>query len=120
MINKYPYLEKDFLFKSQLGLNYWSDNPFKENQEIAKMTGRKETVTGLGALLNDDGKPFFSNAFLIEEYLGMSKQDIIANKEAKERKIKEKAEAAKKEGAGATGAAGEKKEGGEEPPQVTL
>jgi hypothetical protein len=120
MINKYPYLEKDFLFKSQLGLNYWSDNPFKENQEIAKMSGRKETVTGLGGLLNDDGKPFFSNAFLIEEYLGMSKQDIIANKEAKERKIKEKAEAAKKEGAGATGAAGEKKEGGEEPPQVTL
>ena len=79
------------------------------------MVQRKETISSLGGLMNDDGKPFFSNAFLIEEYLGMSKQDITANKEAKERKAKEKAKAEKTAG-GEKG----KEEGGEEAPQVTL
>jgi hypothetical protein len=65
--------------------------------------------------MNDDGKPFFSNAFLIEEYLGMSKQDIIANKEAKERRAKEKAKAEKK-----AGGEDDKEESGEKAPQVTL
>jgi hypothetical protein len=118
MVKKYPQLEKDFLFKSQLGLTFNSDNPFVINQEMAMLTKRQESVTAMIALLGDDEKPYFSPAFLIETFLGLSKPDIDANKEAKERKIKEAAEAAKK-AAGATGAAG-KEEGGEEAPKVTL
>lgn len=90
MVNKYPKLEDDFMFKSQLGIDYFSDNPFKLNQEIDIINKRKEAVAALGGIMGDEEKPFFSNAFLIETYLGISKQDIDANKEALKRKAKEK------------------------------
>lgn len=98
MVKKYPKLEDDFMFKSQLGLDYFSDNPFKLNQEMDIINKRKEAVTAMGALVGDEDKPYFSNAFLIETYLGLSKQDIDANKEALERKAKEKKEKEKEEG----------------------
>lgn len=90
MVKKYPKLEDDFLFKSQLGLDYFSDNPFKLNQEVDLMNKRKESIVAIGGLVGDEEKPFFSNAFLIEKFLGMTKQDIDANKEAIKRKEKEK------------------------------
>lgn len=86
---KYPALEKDFMFKSQLGLNYFSDNPFKINQEIEVISKRKDSVISMSGLTNNEDKPFFSVPFLIESFLGMSHQDIQANKEARERKEKE-------------------------------
>jgi hypothetical protein len=95
MVNKYPKLEDDFMFKSQLGIDYFSDNPFKLNQEIDIINKRKEAVAALGGIMGDEEKPFFSNAFLIETYLGISKQDIDANKEALKRKAKEKKEKGK-------------------------
>jgi hypothetical protein len=98
MVKKYPELEKDFMFKSQLGLNYFSDNPFKLNQEIEVINKRKESVTSMSGLLDDDEKPFFSLPFLIENYLGLSRQDIVANKEARERREKEKKKEEKKGG----------------------
>jgi hypothetical protein len=114
MAKKYTHLEKDFMFKSQLGLDYFSDNPFKINQEMDVINKRKESVTAMAGLVGDEEKPYFSNAFLIETFLGMSRQDIIANKEAMERKAKEKKKAEDKEG-------GEKGEEGEEKStQVTL
>ena len=102
MAKKYPKLEDDFMFKSQLGLDYFSDNPFKLNQEMDIINKRKEAVAALGGLVGDEDKPYFSNAFLIETYLGLSKQDIDSNKEALKRKEKEKKE--------------KEKEGGEEAP----
>jgi len=119
MVKKYPHLEKDFLFKSQLGLTFNSDNPFVINQEMEILKKRQESIAAMSALLDDEQKPFFSTAFLVETFLGMSKADIDANKEAKERKEREAKEAAKK-AAGATGAAGGEKQGGEESPKVTL
>ena len=118
MAKKYAHLEKDFMFKSQLGLDYFSDNPFKINQEMDVINKRKESVTAMSSLTGDEEKPYFSNAFLIETFLGMSRQDIIANREAIERKEKEKKKAENKEG-------GEKKKEGEEgeegeTPEVTL
>jgi hypothetical protein len=113
MIKKYPALEKDFLFRSQLGLSYFSDNPFKANQEIDKIGKRKEAIAGMGALMGDGEKPFFSNAFLIEQFLGLSQQDIIANKEAKERKKKEESKKKKEEKGGSP-------EEEKEEPKVTL
>lgn len=108
MIKKYPKLEEDFLFKSQLGLNYFSDNPFKLNQEIDIMNKRKESITAMSGLVGDEEKPYFSTAFLVEKFLGLTKQDIDANKEAIKRKEKEKAKAEKE---------GKKEEGADE---VTL
>jgi hypothetical protein len=103
MVKKYPKLEDDFMFKSQLGLDYFSDNPFKLNQEIDIINKRKEAVAALGGIMGDEEKPFFSNAFLIETYLGISKQDIDANKEALKRKEKEKKEKEKEGEAGEEG-----------------
>lgn len=105
MVKKYPELEKDFMFKSQLGLNYFSDNPFRLNQEIEVINKRKESVTSMAGLVVDEEKPYFSTPFLVENLLGFSRQDIIANKEAKERKEKEKKKEEKK---------GEGDKGGEE------
>ena len=101
-----PFLEKDLAFRSQLGLKYISDNQFKINQEMEIITKRKEIVDALNGVMDDEDKPNFSMSYLIENFMGLTYKDIVANQEAKERKEKEK----EKEG-------GEKKEGEEE---VTL
>ena len=78
---------------------------------------RSEFIKGLGELkvkIGEEEKAYFDNDFLIQRFLGMSKQDIDANKEAMERKEKEKKKAEEK------GGEGEKKEGEEEAPAVTL
>lgn len=118
MAKKYAHLEKDFMFKSQLGLDYFSDNPFKINQEMDVINKRKESVTAMSSLTGDEEKPYFSNAFLIETFLGMSRQDIIANREAIERKEKEKKKAENKEGGEEKKEDEEGEEG--ETPEVTL
>jgi hypothetical protein len=101
-----PELEKDLVFKSQLGLRYISENPFRINQEMELITKRKESVDSLIAIVGDEDKPYFSAAYLIENYLGLTPSDIKANKIAKEKKAKEK----EKEG----------KEGEDKEPEVTL
>jgi hypothetical protein len=94
MCKDFPELEKDYLFKSQLGLEYVSDNPFRVNQEIETMLKKKEQIDGMYALTDDSGEPFFSLAYLIESHLGMTDDDIKANKEAiKKRKEEEKKKA---------------------------
>jgi hypothetical protein len=94
MCKDFPELEKDYLFKSQLGLEYVSDNPFRVNQEIETMLKKKEQIDGMYALTDDSGEPFFSLAYLIESHLGMTEDDIKANKEAiKKRKEEEKKKA---------------------------
>jgi hypothetical protein len=87
-------LEKDYLFKSQLGLDFVSDNPFKRNQEMEIITKKKEGVDKLISLTNDDGSGFFSVPYLVENYLGLSHDDIKANAEARERAAKKKKEGA--------------------------
>jgi len=111
MVKKYPELEKDFMFKSQLGLDYFSDNPFKINQEIDIINKKKEAVSSMAGLMGDGEKTYFSVPFLIETFLGLSKQDIKANKEAIERREKEKEKESKEGEGGEEG--GEEGEGGE-------
>lgn len=93
MCKDFPELEKDPIFKSQLGLTFVSDNPFRINQEMETMSKKKESITSLYGLTDADGKPFFSLAYLIENYLGMTEDDIKANAEAKEKRAKEKKKA---------------------------
>jgi hypothetical protein len=54
--------------------------------------------------MEDGDKPYFSQAYLIENFLGLTPADIKANKIAKEKRAKEK----------------EKEGGEEEAPEVTL
>lgn len=94
MCKDFPELEKDYMFKSQLGLDYISDNPFTKNQEMEIITKKKEAVDGLIGLTDDTGGGFFSVPYLIENYLGLSADDIKANAEAKKKAEKLKKEAA--------------------------
>ena len=86
----FPELEKDYMFKSQLGLTYVSDNPFRINQEIESILKKKESIDSMYALTDEEGQPFFSLAYLIENYLGLTEDEIAANKEAKLKRKKEK------------------------------
>lgn len=101
----FPQLEKDYMFRSQLGLTFVSDNPFRVNQEIETMSKRKESIDALYQLIDGGGQPFFSLGYLIESFLGMTEDDIQSNKEAKEKAKKKKA-SAEPEG-GEPGAPGE-------------
>lgn len=111
----FPELEKDYTFKSQLGLTFISDNPFRVNQEIESMLKKKESVDAMYTLTGEDGQPFFSLAYLIENCLGMTEDDIAGNKEAKLKRAAEKAKAGKEE-APAEGATPEAGAEGEETP----
>ena len=98
-------------------MNFFSDNPFKVNQEIDVINKRKESVTAMVGLMGDDEKPYFSVPFLVENFLGIDKKDLKSNEEIKERKKKEKEKEAKK-GGGKEGEAGAAE--GEETPAVTI
>jgi len=106
MCKDFPELEKDYLFKSQLGLEYVSDNPFRINQEIETMLKKKEQIDGMYTLTDDSGEPFFSLAYLIESHLGMTEDDIKANKEAIEKRKEEEKKKSEEE-AKSTGEEGE-------------
>lgn len=97
MCKDFPELENDYMFKSQLGLSFVSDNPFRINLEIELMQKNKENIESLYGLAGEDGSPFFSLAYLIENFLGMSADDIKANEEAKELKEKKAQEEKDKE-----------------------
>jgi hypothetical protein len=103
-VKDFPELEKDYLFKSQLGLNFVSDNPFRMNQEIETMTAKKTQIESMYALTDDTGAPYFSLAYLIENYLGMTQDDIKANKEARKKRSEEEKKKAKEAAAAAPAA----------------
>jgi hypothetical protein len=115
----FPQLEKDYMFRSQLGLTFVSDNPFRVNQEIETMSKRKESIDSMYQLVDEEGQPFFSLGFLIENFLGMTEDDIKANEEAKE-KAKKKKEKNSPEGEGGEegGAPPEGPEPGAAPPET--
>lgn len=84
-------LEKDLHFKSELGLRYFSDNPFQINQEIETIDSKLEYISDLLELGTEEDK-YFSASFLVEKYLGLTRDDIKLNKEAKEKRKKAKEE----------------------------
>lgn len=84
----FPAIKDDFSFKSQLGINYVTENPFRINQEIEVMTKKKESIVSLYGLTDDFDRPYFSLDFLVKNMLGMSSDDLKENQETKD-KIKE-------------------------------
>ena len=86
----FPAIKNDFSFKSQLGINYVTENPFRINQEIEVMTKKKESIVSLYGLTDDFDKPYFSLDFLVKNMLGMSNDDLKENRETKDKIKKQK------------------------------
>lgn len=106
MCLKFKELEDDEIFKSSLGLRYTKDNMFEEVRRQEVLTKRLEFVTAMQGLQDENGKPFFSTQWLVENYLKLDKDELDANN-----KFKEENKAA--EGGGEGGAeGGEEEEGG--------
>lgn len=115
----FPQLEKDYMFRSQLGLTFVSDNPFRVNQEIETMSKRKESIDAMYGLVDGEGQPFFSLGYLIENFLGMTEDDIKSNEEAKEKAKNKKSKETPEGGEGSEGGAPESgTEPGGSPPET--
>jgi len=115
----FPQLEKDYMFRSQLGLTFVSDNPFRVNQEIETMNKRKESIDAMYGLVDGEGQPFFSLGYLIENFLGMTEDDIKSNEEAKEKAKNKKSKETPEGGEGSEGGAPESgTEPGGSPPET--
>lgn len=93
----HPELQKDFMIKSQFGLDYVKDNSFAEVRYMEILNARKEQVNKIAGLQDSEGKPYFSLKYVLDKYLGMTDDDKVANQKAKERTAKKKEEAEKKE-----------------------
>jgi hypothetical protein len=104
----YPKYQKDFMVKSQFGLDYVKDNSFAEIRYMEILNARKDQVSKISGLMDGDGNPYFSLRYVLDKYLGMTDDDKIANENAKVKAEKKKAEEAKKEEE-------KKAEGGETP-----
>jgi len=93
----YPKYQKDFMVKSQFGLDYVKDNSFAEIRYMEILNARKDQVSKISGLMDGDGNPYFSLRYVLDKYLGMTDDDKIANENAKVKAEKKKAEEAKKE-----------------------
>jgi hypothetical protein len=90
LCSDFPAVKNDYSFKSQLGLSFVTENPFRLNQEIEVLTKKKDAVVSLAGLTDDFQKPYFSLNFLIKNMLGMSDDDLKENEEVKKKISKEK------------------------------
>jgi len=106
----FPNLKKDYIIKSEFGLDYVKENIFREAKEMEVLTARKDQVIKISALMNSAGKKYFNMDFLVDRFLGVKGQDLVANKKAKEKTAEEKKKAA--DGGGEAGAAGGGEGGG--------
>lgn len=95
----YPEFSKNFIVKSQFGLDYVKDNNFAELKYMELLNARKDQVNKIAGLQDGEGNPYFSLKYVLDKYLGMSDDDKVANERAKERakKRKEEEERKKKE-----------------------
>jgi hypothetical protein len=102
----HPEHEKDFMVKSQFGLDYVKDNAFAEIRYMEILNARKDQVTKIAGLQDSEGNPYFSLKYVLDKYLGMTDDDKVANENAKARAEKKKKdeEAKTAEGGTETGA----------------
>ena len=83
----HPELAEDELFKSALSLKYRSDNLFEELKEMEVMDKRAsfiQTMMGINENIPDSSGmmqqvPYFDPKFLIEKYLGLTKNEMDRN-----------------------------------------
>lgn len=88
----HPDLAEDELFKSALALKYRSDNVFEELKEMDIMEKRSSFITSMMGITENipdptgmmQQVPYFDPKFLIEKYLGLTKNDMDRNQIYKE------------------------------------
>jgi len=90
MILNHPELKDDVYFKSHLGLNFVKDNVFEEMKEMELSTKRVDFIGNMKTQLStmDENMteiPYFDLGWLIKRYGGFTREDLRANKRAKER-----------------------------------
>ena len=89
----HPDMKKDYLLKSEFGLDYVKENQFTKQKEVELLTARKDQVIKIAGLKKSDGTNYFSMKYVLDRYWGMNDQDRIANEEYKKRaEEKKKAE----------------------------
>ena len=83
----YPELATDELFKANLGIRYVKDNVFERMREKEVMQKEMELIMTLKDVMEDDGATaFFSTEWLVQKYLGMSRDELKENKKYKDDK----------------------------------
>jgi len=112
MCLKYKELEEDEIFKSSMGLRWVKDNYFEKIRKQETIAKSMELVSTMQSLQDENGKPFFSTQWLVENFLDLDIDQLNANKAMKLKVMKEAAEEA---GGGGEGGSGEGSEGGAPP-----
>lgn len=81
MVLDYPELIDDELFKANLGIRFVKDNVFERLREKEVMQKELDLIMAIKDLMIDDGtRPYFSTEWLIQKYLGMTRDEILENK----------------------------------------
>lgn len=107
-------LKTDHKFANAVGLTWHDDNVFEEIKTQELLNKRLATLNAMKAVVNDEGKPYFSTEYLIREYLKLSDEDLAKNKSYLAVSSAEEVKADAGAGAGAGAPAGAPAAGGGE------
>lgn len=107
-------LKTDHKFANAVGLTWHDDNVFEEIKTQELLNKRLATLNAMKAVVNDEGKPYFSTEYLIREYLKLSDEDLAKNKSYLAVSSTEEVKADAGAGAGAGAPAGAPAAGGGE------
>jgi len=105
-------LKDDYRFKNAVGINWHDDNVFEEIKQQDLLNKRLATLNALKGVVDDEGKPYFSTEYLVKEYLRMSDEDLLKNKDYMNQTPTGEGEAGEAAAAGAAPEAGSAPEGG--------
>jgi hypothetical protein len=72
-------LKADHKFANAVGLVWHDDNVFEEIKTQELLNKRLATLNSMKAVVDDEGKPYFSTEFLIREYLKLSDESLTKN-----------------------------------------
>lgn len=114
-------LKADHKFANAVGLVWHDDNVFEEIKTQELLNKRLATLNSMKAVVDDEGKPYFSTEFLIREYLKLSDESLTKNQSYKASQTNEASGEASgadspgsaPAGSAPTGATGETPAGGE-------
>jgi hypothetical protein len=105
-------LKDDYRFKNAVGINWHDDNVFEEIKQQDLLNKRLATLNALKGVVDDEGKPYFSTEYLVKEYLRMSDEDLLKNKDYMNQTPTGEGEAGEAAATGAAPEAGSAPEGG--------
>lgn len=86
---KQPLFAQNNIIRSCLALNYNNDNVFELARIRQLVNDGATTVSSLLSYKDMSGRPFFSTAFLVKKYLGMTEEDLKENEKFKFQEAKQ-------------------------------